>query len=241
VRDFVKYPAILILLFITHQCYAQRPKIENLPNFDQRRYHFGFTIGFNSADFILKRYELEQFDSLLTVEPVAQPGFQLGIIGDLHITPQLNLRFLPSLSFMQRNIDYTFINRPVNGGPATRLESKAIESTFLELPLLIKYRSARLNNFASYIVAGFNYRLDLVSQEDVVFLMGEETVRLRRHDFTYEIGIGFDFFLDYFKFSPELRLCIGIPDVTVRDGTIWTNPLSRLSSRIFVLSFHFEG
>jgi hypothetical protein len=222
--------------------FAQKPKIENLPKFDRRKVHFGFSIGINSSNFTLRREpDITRFDSLLVLETQAQPGFNLGIIADYHITPVLNIRFIQALSFAQRNIEYTFPARSAVNGQTINRVIIPIESTFLEFPVLIKYRSARLNNFAAYIVGGFNYRLDLASNENAVTTAADQEVKLYRHDFAYEIGVGFDFFMEYFKFSPEIKLSFGIPNIMVRDGFIWTDPIQRLSSRIVVISFHFEG
>jgi hypothetical protein len=234
---------IAILFFITvPMASAQRKKIENLPAFDQKKLHFGFSIGLNTADFVVDRNpNFFSADSLLVLEPESAPGFNLGIIADYHLSPVFSLRLLPTLSFVQRNLAYTFREVVVNGGPDTRLVNKPVESTFLEFPLLLKYRSARLNNFAAYVIGGFNYRLDLVSQENVNPVFGQEQVRLNRHDFAYELGVGFDFFMEYFKLSTELKFSFGIPDILIHDQTIYSNPIRKLSSRIFVLSFHFEG
>jgi hypothetical protein len=230
-------PALLLVSLIAG---AQPRKIENLPKFDIRKFHFGFTIGINSADFVLKRVpDFTPFDSLFIVEPASAPGFNLGLVADYHITPVLNLRFLPGLSFVQRSIDYSF--RTNTNALRYRTINKPVESAFLEFPLHIKYRSMRLNNFAAYVLGGVNFRRDLASQEDVSPVFGQEMVKLHRQDFAYEVGVGFDFFMEYFKFSPEIKLSFGLPDLLVRDNTIWTNPIRRLTSRIFVVSFHFEG
>jgi hypothetical protein len=56
-----------------------------------------------------------------------------------------------------------------------------------------------------------------------------------------EAGVGFDFFLEYFKFSPELRFSYGINNIIVQDETKFANPVNQLNSRIIALSFNFEG
>ncbi len=222
---------------------AQKKKVENVPEFDRKKMHFGFTFGINSSDFVIGHaVDYTKFDSLLTVESQRVSGFNLGIVADLHLTPVFNLRFLPSLSFAQRNLQYTFRTSHADYPGGYRMVEKPVESTFVELPLLLKYRSKRLNNFAAYVIGGFNYRMDLASQEDVSPIFGQEMVKLINYDLAFEIGVGFDFFMEYgWKFSPEIKLSFGIPDILVRDNTIYTNPINRLSSRILVLSFHFEG
>lgn len=231
---------IISLLLSGQTSYAQKKKIENLPKFDRKKLHFGFSIGLNSSDFVVDRMpDFQSFDSLKVIESQAMPGFNLGIIADYHITPVFNLRFIPALSFAQRNLEYTFSTPNSNGG-FTRV-IKPVESTFLDFPLNFKYRSARLNNFAAYIVGGFKYSIDLASQKDVTGVFGEEIVKLSRHDYSYEVGVGFDFFLEYFKFSPEIKLSFGIPNLIIKDGTLYSDPIRRLTSRIILISFHFEG
>ena len=72
----------------------------------------------------------------------------------------------------------------------------------LTLPLLLKYRSKRLNNFAAYIVGGGKYVVDLASEENVDNATQDEPIVKTSSQFiAAEIGIGTDFFLPYFKFS----------------------------------------
>jgi hypothetical protein len=233
-KSVIALSLFLIMAVIAH---AQPRKIENLPKFDMKKFHFGFSLGYNNSGFTLQREpDFTAFDSLRSVTPNANPGFNLNIVADYHITPVLNLRFLPGLAFVQRTIDYRFLGH-TNGSRATVI-SKPIESTYLDLPLLIKYRSARLNNFAAYVIGGVKYSIDLASQEDV---FDPEIVKIYRNDFSFEIGVGFDFFMDYFKFSPEIKMAFGIPDLLVREGTIYTSPIRRLTSRVLIISIHFEG
>lgn len=215
---------------------AQKKIPENLPKFDAKHFHFGFSLGLNTSDFTINRKKFDfSTDSILSINSAKQSGFDLAIISDLHLHPYLSLRFIPGLSFAQRNLEYTFNS----GDTATFVEIKPIESTFIQLPLYLKYRSARVNNFAAYIVGGGKYAIDLASQENVE--LGEYVVKLKKHDMHAEIGFGLDLFLEYFKFSPEIKMAFGLKDVLVKDGSIYTNPINSLNSRIFLISFHFEG
>lgn len=234
------YILLAVLIFLSASTlHAQKLYPENLPNFDKRPFHFGFSLGVNSTDFIIQRKaNLFQFDSLMVLESQKQSGFNLAIVSDLHLGPYFNLRFVPALSFAQRNLEYTF-NR---GDTASVLRVKPIESTFVEFPLHLKYRSARLNNFAAYVFGGGNFLIDLASQRDVSNDVSNDiVVKLKKYDYRYEIGFGFDFFLQYFKFSPEFKMSFGIPDILVRDGTVYSEPIQRLRSRVFLFSINFEG
>lgn len=236
----IKFILFLTLLgFSGLKLSAQKLYPENLPNFDKRLFHFGFSLGVNSTDFTIRRKpNLFQFDSLMVLESQRQSGFNLAIVSDLHLGPYFNLRFVPALSFAQRNLEYTF-NR---GDTASIMRVKPIESTFVEFPLHLKYRSARLNNFAAYVFGGGNFLIDLASQRDVSNEISNDiVVKLRKYDYRYEMGFGFDFFLQYFKFSPEFKMSFGIPDILVRDGTVYSEPIQRLRSRVFLFSINFEG
>jgi hypothetical protein len=228
-----------IITLLAVEASAQKLYPENLPHFDKRRFHFGFSLGVNSTDFTIRRKaNMFQYDSLMVLESSKQAGFNLAIISDLHLGPYFNLRFVPALSFAQRNLEYTF-NR---GDTTSYMIVKPVESTFVEFPLHLKYRSARLNNFAAYIFGGGNFLIDLASQRDVKNAISTDiVVKLNKYDYRYELGFGFDFFLEYFKFSPELKMSFGIPDILKRDGTVYSEPIDKLRSRVFLISINFEG
>src|SRR5438067_2350436 len=101
----------------------------NLPKYDHQPIHFGFTLGFNSSNFVINRTgNLKTRDTIYTVESQSVAGLNLGIISNLRLGEYFDLRFIPTLSFGQRNLNYHFIYHD-------SLEShpqKKIESTYLE-------------------------------------------------------------------------------------------------------------
>ncbi|MGD1845210.1 MAG: porin family protein [Salibacteraceae bacterium] len=234
-----RYFVLGLLLLNAASAWAQRDKVKNLNDFDNKKIHFGFTLGINTADFAMES-DLSLSDSLAGIQSVQQSGFNIGIISDLHLSPTLGLRFTPDLSFGQRNLEYSFLR---SDGTASLLVKK-VESTWLNLPLSLKYRSFRLNNFASYFIVGGRYSFDFASQENTDNQFNdpnEIVIKLARNSYSAEVGVGFDFFLTYFKFSPELKFVQGINNLIINDNTPLSDPISSLRSRIFVLSFHFEG
>lgn len=231
---------LLLLLCAAPRVAAQKKiKTENLPNFDLRTFHFGFVLGYNTSDFFVTRKPFDRAaDTLLVLDHLRQPGFNLGIISSLNMTPNLSLRFVPSLSFQDRQLQYTFLKD--NG--KTTLFTKQVESTYLEFPLLLKLRSDRINNFAVYLLAGGKYSIDMASQKDVNNMVDDEIViKLQRNDYSAEVGGGMDMFLPYFKFGVELKMGIGIPNVFIDDNTRFSAPIEGLRTKTWVLSFTFEG
>jgi hypothetical protein len=234
---FRTFPVVALLTLISFAGYGQRRDVvKNLPKYDQQPIHFGFSLGMNSSTFravLVSDYHIT--DSIYTISPSASAGLNLGIISNLRIGKHFDLRFIPSLSFSQRNLEYFFLYAPGNG--ATTL--KKVESTYLEFPLVLKFKSARINNYRIYVLGGAKYAIDMVSQAKVV-AVDKELVKLQRHDYGYEIGIGFDFYMPYFKFSPEIKMYHGLPNLLVKDGTKYSNPLEALYAKSFILSLTFE-
>jgi len=228
-----------VLLFLSvalsFNGYAQRKKVQNLPKYDKQKIHFGFLLGINNTDFVIKRIpEFNKLDSLYTVESAGQTGFNLGIIANLRLSENFDLRFVPDLAFSQRNLDYTFVD---NG--KSSVTTKEIESTFLEFPLDLKFKSNRVNNYRVYVLAGIKYSIDMVSQAKVENV-DKQFVKLEKRDYGYQIGFGFDFYLERFKFSPEIKMYNGLRNLLVEDPVIFSSSLSSLKSKIFLISFTFE-
>ncbi len=230
---------LLLCILISTSTIAQRAKVENLPKFDKQRIHFGFLLGFNYTNFIVHPVNdlKERFDTVYVIEATRQPGFNLGILADLRLGEYFNLRFLPDLAFASRKLDYTF-----SGSNGTYVLSKEIESTFIDFPLLLKYKSERINNYRAYLIGGAKYSIDVASQKDVNSrLIRDKIVKITNSDYGYEVGFGFDFYNKYFKFSPEIRFGFGLKNVLINEpDNVFVNTIDRLNSKSVLVSFIFE-
>jgi hypothetical protein len=225
------------MFLISNRTYAQLNRVPiNLPKYDKQRVHFGFTLGLNSSNFrVLKVSDFKNQDSIYSVEPQAVMGLNLGIVSNLRLGEHWDLRFIPALSFAQRNLEYTFYYPGTSGDFIT----KNIESTYLEFPLDLKFKSKRINNYRVYVLAGGRYSIDMVSQAKVLN-KDKDIVKLEKHDYGYEVGVGFDFYMTYFKFSPEIKMFNGLNNLLVPEDTPFAKPLDALRSKIFLISFTFE-
>ena len=233
----IKLILIALIMITGTLCQAQRQKPLNLETFTYRPYHFGFILGFNGMNFRIHQEEpFPVNDSLFSITSRPEYGFQIGIVANKRMAKYLDLRFSTILAFGERNLDYEIRH---NNGSATF--TKKVESTFLEFPLSLKYRSKRINNFGSYILTGLKYGIDLASQSKKVQQKQVYIVKLNRHEFAYEAGVGFDFYLPYFKFGIEFKMAFGFNDLLVRENTIFTEGFDKLNSKVWQLSFTFEG
>jgi len=176
---------------------------------------------------------------LLSVENDAQPGGQLGILTTMRLgTPMVRLRFIPTISFQERSIKYKFEDTTKLG---YRLEDERVNSTNLDFPLMLQFRTRRLNNFAAYCLVGGQYSIDLQSQEKASQDYIDPYIKIKRIDWQGQIGAGLEFFAPYFKFGVELKFTHGFGNSFVKDNTYIAAPIRNLYNRGWVVSFIFEG
>ncbi len=234
---------ILLFVFIGFG-FSQTKKVQNLINSDYQKIHFGFTIGLNTADFYIRNsdsfFDTLQIKEVYSIENKQQPGFHLGPISDLRLGKNFNLRLLINLTFVQRDLEYVLLKENSLGEKYFDNHTMKISSTFIELPLLLKYNSKRINNYKVYVIGGINPKMDLAVKKKIP----EEKmpmIRLSQPNIYGEIGAGVDFYLPYFKFSPELKMGVGFNNMVVPDNTEYSKAIKYLRSKIFMLSFHFSG
>jgi hypothetical protein len=214
---------------------GQKQKPKNDSWYDERLLHFGFSLGFNAMDFkITPSQSYADTASLYPEVSLLNPGINIQIVTNLRPGKYFDIRFLPGVSFGMRNIRY-YKNKVIYN------DQQRLESSFLEFPLLLKYKGERLNNVRPYVIGGFNYRYDLAGRKDFGELV---YIRLKRPDLYYELGSGIDFYLPYFKLSIELKMSNGLRDILVNDPDPkhpeYFNAIEKIKSQIWVLAFHFE-
>ncbi|MGC9373685.1 MAG: porin family protein [Bacteroidales bacterium] len=230
---------VIVLLVVGYSASAQKEIIRHYQEVDYKKIHFGFTVGFNTMDFkftpTMKTYGV---DSVVLVPEINKlvPGFHVAIVSSLKLNDYFDLRFLPGISLGQRNILFYDENNQVDS------EMK-IESTFIDIPLLIKYKATRINNTRPYLIGGMDIRRDMARNKE--FNEDENIyIKLKPLDFYYEIGVGIDFYLAYFKLSTEIKYSVGTLNVVSSDASEdfpqYANAIEKLNSRMFMISFHFE-
>ncbi len=220
---------------------AQQEKVKYNPEYDDKPVHFGYTLGINTMDFIFGRYYMRNpnVDTLYSDLTKLNFGFQVGMIADFRLGEYLNFRILPSYVFGQRNLQFF-----VRDQKGMKLENQfEIESSMIDIPMQIKYKAKRINNYRPYLIAGTSVRYDLAAKKRYKTDEGEYVLLLPL-DFYGEMGFGIDFYLPYFKFSTEIKLSLGFRDIlNHRPPDIhpeYVNALRKLNSQILMLSFHFE-
>lgn len=256
-----KISLILLFLLFLNRLNAQWFEIPNLTTFDDRKIHFGFTLALNTTDFAFQHYNTINdnplfpdsrhtypvpLDSLLNSAgyklraDVASltPGFTVGIVSNLRLAENLDLRFLPGLSFAERKVVY---NIPIYDSNITGvLKEHVVRSTYLDFALLLKYKSKRLINHRPYMIGGLSLRQDISKSAN------EDLLQLRKSNYYVEAGMGWDLYLQFFRLSTELKYCFGIGNILSKElpgesqNQIYQLALKSLNSHMIILSFHFE-
>ncbi|MCR9289765.1 MAG: PorT family protein [Bacteroidetes bacterium] len=208
----------------------------NFLDFQQKPYYFGITLAYNTSKFrVFQSKDFILNDSLRSVESVTGPGFNLGIVTNLKIGNYFDIRFLPTLSFAERNINYA---RVKNDFPLVRF--RKVESVFVEMPFHVRYKSEPYNDFRLFVIAGVKYSFDVAS--DSRSRQAETLVKVAPTDFAFEVGAGIQFFFPYFIFSPEIKFSNGFNNSLIFDKNLQeSNVIEKILSRTFTLSLHFEG
>jgi hypothetical protein len=163
------------------------------------------------------------------------PGFNVNVVSDLRLVPTLHLRFMPGLAFGQRNLSFYQDGELQN--------NMKLESSFIEMPLFLKYSAVRKTNTVPYLILGTNFRIDMAAFKKLDIEEGV-LLRLVKGDLYYEFGFGLDYFLQYFKLSTEIKFSSGFLNVFEKDyaegGENYAQAITGLKSQLVTISFHFE-
>ncbi|CAL2079536.1 porin family protein [Tenacibaculum sp. 190524A02b] len=227
---------VFVLLTFVSISYAQREKVLNLPSFDKPLFHYGFYLGLNNNGY--KVSYKPSFINEPEIEVVSSVGFNVGLIADFRLHNNLNLRFEPGLMSNTKTLNFNHIQ-----GASESKKTREVGATFLHLPVILKLSTNRLNNVRPYVLGGVSFDYNFSSNEKSSDDNFAGKFRTTTSNFMYEIGIGVDLYLSYFKFSPSIRGVFAINNEAKYDNTTpsqWTDPIDYLGTRGVFLHLSFE-
>ena len=244
---------------------AQGNSKVHLPDYDNKTFHFGFLLAFNEMTYALNtvkdyssiahpadswptgyyNYYNTQNLYVQNVEPMLVPGFTVGITSNLRLGRHFNFRFIPSISFGERHMHYIIDIEDFDGDITTGVFTKRIHSTFVELPINLKYRVLRYNNIGPYLMGGINPKIDLSSQKrnQTIDPQGNALINnfvTRRFDCAAEFGVGLDLYTKWLKLGIEVKMSEGLTDIVKAPAFIYTAPIDQLRNRMFQVSVLVE-
>lgn len=233
-----KYLILALIVFGALPAHAQifsGEDVLNNVNIDKQFLSWGYFLGFNTYDF--------DFDYKNYIEGAGKGkdfsvdrtiGFNVGLIGNMRLSDHLDLRLEPGVSF--NRINFQFFKSTSN-------TFREINSTFVHIPLLLKFSTTRIKNFKPFVVGGLSTSLNLSSNENNPEDNYDGQFRMTTTNYYYEIGFGIDLYLYYFKFTPSIRGVFAINDELIRDDdpeSIYTSNVEKMSSRGVFINFTFQ-
>lgn len=235
--NILRYFISLAVFAFSLSLAAQEPKVQNRPYIDQRKFHYGFLLGLHIQDIELENngfIDPETGEQWYAEIDNYSPGFTVGVLGDLRLNKYFSLRLLPSIHFGQKHAVY---HEQRSGADSTQV----FKSTYISVPIDVKFSAPRYNNFRPYLIAGINPMIDLTARK-------HDALRLKPFDLYLEVGFGCDLYLPFFKLVPEIKFSFGLLNIINKDrsdlidNTLmkYTNSVNGGRSNMIVLTFNFE-
>ncbi len=206
---------------------------QNNPDYDQRRISYGFSIGLHTSGYEVNysnQFVTKSLDTVHSVQPDYIPGFSLGFLVNYRVNEFLDLRLMPKAGFYSHRLTYYFTDR--------RVQSQQVETTMVEFPLLLKYKSMRRGNVRMYMVGGITPAIEASGKNDVQ--NSSDAIPIVKSNISLDAGFGFDFYFPLFKFSPELRFSRGIVDMLGDNPSVYKDPISRLNTNTIGIYLIFQ-
>ena len=244
------YTLYIIALLTSLVTSAQERTVENRPYCDLRPMHFGVIVGTHFQDlefenvgpFTYTDADGNQQDALVTCDQNTwDSGFHVGVLGEMRMTDYLAFRVAPVMYFANRHIVFTnYKNLDVKGEYTQARQD--MKSVYVSCSLDLIYAAKRFNNHRPYIMTGLAPALNLSTKSN-------DYLQLKKSDLFFEVGMGCDFYLPFFKLRPELKFmyslgnCLNtehIKRLKDKNMTPYTGSVSSARSSIIALTFHFE-
>jgi hypothetical protein len=229
---------IVILTASYANCSAQKLHWvkRNNPNYDQRKLTYGFLMGLHSSSYQIKYSDnfvtdTKKFDTLYAVQPQWSPGFVLGLIINYRLGDLVDLRMTPQFAFYEHRLDYMYTDD-------TPTEQHLVETTVVEIPIQIKYKSERRGNVRMYMIGGIKPGFEASGKKGIDNTV--TSLEVKGFSTNLDIGFGFDLYYPLFKFSPEIRFSRGITNILDNTTNKYGAPLKSVNTNTVTVYFLFQ-
>ncbi len=217
-------------------------KLLNRPYADLRPWHLGFSVGVHTQDVSFTHNGLTTPDghNWYMEQPSFSPGFCVNGLIDFRLSQYFSVRFTPGMYFGNRDITILDVNTADSESPQRMRQN--IKSTYIVAPIDLKFAGQRYRNCRPYLTGGVMPTFDVSRKQG-------DYLRFKSTDLYLTVGLGFDFYLPYFKLNPEVKFCFGLTDMLDHkrsdladdpDRYQITQSLSKARSSMVVLTFYFE-
>lgn len=205
----------------------------HLEFYDDKPIHYGFLFAMPVTRFNVRHSDkFLESDSAFAIQSPAKGAFRMGFTVNAYLNDQFDIRTTPSISLYERQLVYSY------PGGTERTEKR--ESTWIEIPLLLKYKSVRRINTRMYLLAGVTLGIETNVKRSRNAISAADRLDTRTSDFTVDYGVGLEQFFQYFKFAPELRFSHGLVNMLQPANNAASIGISRLTTHTVTLYLNFE-
>jgi hypothetical protein len=239
-----RYLLLILMLFFGKTIFAQAPAWGG--GADQADHSFGFTFQYVNSYFKIDKKPSWRnpyydpgvghtiTDSVNSISSPGSPGFAVGFLARYNLTDFLEIRTSPSLVFADRTLSYTYAT------PSQNVD-KAVQATSIELPVALKLKSERIQDFRAYMIAGIKYSDAVGAKKNTADTDPLNMLVRNKNGFgSYEVGLGCDIYFEYFKLSPEIKLSNSFGNLLISEANPYSAPINKLSLHTVTFSLIFE-
>lgn len=174
---------------------------------------------------------------LRDVDLQGMPGISLGLITNFNLKGSpfennFDIRFTPCVTLEQRNIRFN------HGMFGDSVITKKVESSDLNFPIVVKFKSNYYNRVRVYMTAGMQYSINMVSNKKV--LNDPSLIKTDKGDLTWIASFGIDLYGERLKLSPEIRYSRGMTNIYSPKNTAFSNAIKDLHSQSITFLLNFE-
>lgn len=248
--SFKRFYTLYIIIALVQSVCAQERTVENRPYCDLRPLHFGVIVGTHFQGLEFENVGTQRFtdedgnvvEALVTCEQDrSDNGFHVGVLGELRLTDYLAFRIAPTMYFGNRHITFRDLTAK-DDGTMEVTERQDLKTAYIACSMDLIYAAKRFNNHRPYVMMGISPMLNLSAKSS-------DYIRLKSTDLFFEVGMGCDFYLPFFKLRPELKFMYSLGNCLkkgyvnqLKDKNLikYAGSVSSAKSSIIALTFYFE-
>jgi hypothetical protein len=199
---------------------------------DYKKYDFTFSFHYVASSFkVFKNDNWSGLDSDLKgiYSPMSQ-GLGIGIPAYLKLNENLDLYSGASFLFADKQVNYEYKSMALE----EEYDKQEVKSFLINLPLTLKFKSDRRDNYRIYLLGGGKYSISNLfsAKEDENSEPSKNPLKLNPQFFSYEFGLGIDIYFEYFKMSPEIKWSQSFGNVLDKsEMNSYTSPIDKLLLR----------
>lgn len=252
IMNIMKRIAISIFIYVAAvlTAAAQERTVENRPYTDLRPFHFGVVVGTHLQDMELMNAGPQTIvgddgttqEALVTTDQSRwDPGINVGVLGEFRLSTHFQLRVAPTMYFGSRHIVFHDLKN-INAEGKPDEQRQEMKSAYIACSADMIFAAPRFNNHRPYLMAGVSPMINLSSKSS-------DYLRLKRQTLAFEIGLGCDFYLPFFKLRPELKFVYTVGNSLdtkhaseMRDKNLlkYAQSATEAKTKMIVLCFYFE-